>query len=177
MLFCWEETQPNQHMTTLGLHWLSALDGQKEGGIAMAPRRLEPGGDAAIFALFCFSLHPLSPGSSVCLWTGNSQFQSKHFSFRKSKWPSQSGSDRVDFPSGANHWAQFYTFPGLGVWRCRERIQNFTNLGIYSQTPGQLLISFPLDFSLISNFHNLLWIPAKITSSKIFTTTMMFIFV
>lgn len=62
------------------------------------------------------------------------------------------------------------------VWRRRERMQNFTNLGVYSQTPGQILISFPLDFSLISNFHNLLWIPAKIISSKIFTTTMMFIF-
>lgn len=82
VLFCCEETQPNQHTTTLGLHWLSALDGQKEGGIATAPRCPEPGGDAAIFALFCFFLHSLSSGSSVCSRTSNSQFQSKHSSFR-----------------------------------------------------------------------------------------------
>lgn len=117
VLFCWEETQLNQHKTMLGLHWLPALDSQKKGRLATAPRCPEPGGDAAIFALFCFSLHPLSPGSSQCLRNGNSQFQSKHFSFRKSKWPTQSGSDRVDCPSRANHWAQFFRLPWA---RCVE---------------------------------------------------------
>lgn len=72
VLFCWEETQLNQHMTMLGLYWLPALNGQKEEGIATAPRCPEPGGEAAIFALFFFSLHLLSPGSSQCLRNGNS---------------------------------------------------------------------------------------------------------